>query len=85
MKKLLSILVLFISICNFSYANEMIDVINTFKADKYALSNTYQVQESKEYYERFDQFYDRWKSKIKAIDFNQLSQDGKADYVLLKT
>ncbi|WBL24109.1 DUF885 family protein [Zunongwangia sp. HGR-M22] len=84
MKKLLSCLFLFISISTSIYANEMIDVINTFKADKFALRRTYNIRESMEYYERYHQFYANWQTKLKDIDFNGLSKDGKADYVLLR-
>ena len=84
MKKLLSCLFVFISLSSSSYANEMIDVINTFRADKFALRRTYNIRESKEYYERYNQFYTAWETKLKDIDFNGLSKDGKADYVLLR-
>ncbi|MCL6220317.1 DUF885 family protein [Zunongwangia pacifica] len=84
MKKLLSFLFVFISLSSSIYANEMIDVINTFRADKFALRRTYTMRESKEYYERYNQFYTDWEAKLKNIDFNGLSKDGKADYVLLR-
>ncbi|UAB83292.1 DUF885 family protein [Zunongwangia sp. SCSIO 43204] len=84
MKKLLSCLFVFISLSSSIYANEMIDVINTFRADKFALRRTYNIRESKEYYERYNQFYIGWEAKLKDIDFNGLSKDGKADYVLLR-
>ena len=84
MKKLLSCLFVFISLSSSIYANEMIDVINTFRADKFALRRTYNIRESKEYYERYNQFYTEWEVKLKNIDFNGLSKDGKADYVLLR-
>ena len=84
MKKLLSCLFVFISLSSSIYANEMIDVINTFRADKFALRRTYNIRESKEYYERYNQFYAAWETKLKDIDFNGLSKDGKADYVLLR-
>lgn len=84
MKKLLSCLFVFISLSSSIYANEMIDVINTFRADKFALRRTYNIRESKEYYERYNQFYTAWEAKLKDIDFNGLSKDGKADYVLLR-
>ncbi|SFC92822.1 protein of unknown function [Zunongwangia mangrovi] len=84
MKKLLSCLFVFICLSSSIYANEMIDVINTFRADKFALRRTYNIRESKEYYERYNQFYTAWETKLKDIDFNGLSKDGKADYVLLR-
>ncbi|MDN3594138.1 DUF885 family protein [Zunongwangia endophytica] len=84
MKKFLSSLIVFLSFSVSIYANEMIDVINTFKADKYALRRTYTLRESSEYYSRFNTFYGDWQKKLKNIDFESLSNDGKADYVLLR-
>ena len=84
MNKLLSCLFVFVSLSASMYANEMIDVINTFRADKFALRRTYTMRESKEYYERYNRFYANWETKLNNIDFNELSKDGKADYILLK-
>ncbi|UOB17847.1 DUF885 family protein [Abyssalbus ytuae] len=84
MKKHISTIIVLISICSMAHASEMIDLINTFKADEHALNTTYTIKESEEYYERFLRFYNDWKLKIKAINFNTLSPEGKADYVLLK-
>lgn len=84
MKKYLFILVyLLIGIFQAS-ANDMIDEINTFQADKRALRNTYTLRESQEFYKRFSTFYENWREKIKAIDFDALDQEGKVDYILLK-
>ncbi|XCF07789.1 DUF885 family protein [Tamlana crocina] len=68
---------------NINYASELIDVINTYNADKNALESTYSARESEEYYNRFFTFYRRYQEQLKAIDFKTLSSDGKADYVLL--
>ena len=65
-------------------ANDMIDEINTFQADKRALANTYTMRESQEFYKRFTTFYENWREKIKVIDFGALDQEGKVDYILLK-
>lgn len=84
MKKKISTIIILFSLSAVAYANDMIDVVNTFKADKYALRTTYNMRESQEYYGRFNQFYDDWKTKLENIDFQSLSKDGKADYVVLK-
>lgn len=65
-------------------ANELIDVINTFQANKNALSRMYTIRETEEYYQRFSEFYDNTREKLEAIDFEELSRDGKIDYILLK-
>ena len=65
-------------------ASELIDLINTFKADTYALKRTYKMEESAEYYERFTVFYKDWEQQLGQVDFKGLSAQGKIDYVLLK-
>lgn len=65
-------------------ANDLIDVINTFEADKNALERMYNVEESEEYYKRFTAFYQESRNKIKTINFEELSRDSKIDYLLLK-
>ncbi len=67
-----------------SAANEMIDEVNSFKADVTALNRTYTIKESYEYYQRFTTFYKSWEERLTSIDFEQLSRDGKADYISLK-
>ncbi len=84
MRSKLCFLLLFINFSAALYANEMVDIIHTFRADQYALKGTYNMRESKEYYERFSRFYNNWQEKLNKIDFESLSGDGKADYVLLK-
>jgi uncharacterized protein (DUF885 family) len=65
-------------------ANDLIDMINTFRADKYALQGLYSIEESEEYYQRFNLFYTEWEKKVKALDFQGLQQQEKVDYLLLK-
>ena len=77
MKKLILSLILFLSLTSQSFANELIDVINTFQADKSALQNFYANNESEEYYVRFSKFYDDWEKTVKSIDFKNLSKDEK--------
>ena len=84
MKKYFLTLFLFLAMAAQSFANDLIDVINTFQADKTALQNFYSNNESEEYYERFSKFYADWAKTVKNIDFKNLSKDGKVDYLLLK-
>ncbi|MDL5512060.1 DUF885 family protein [Arenibacter sp. M-2] len=65
-------------------ASELIDLVNTYKADTRALQRTYSMEESQEYYSRFTTFYKDWKGKVEGIDFQALSPQGKIDYVLIK-
>ena len=74
----------FLLMLSLAHATDMADEINSFQADKRALEKTYSIRESTEFYERFTKFYNNWKEKLKGIDFNSLSQEGKVDYILLK-
>ncbi|HYF68291.1 MAG TPA: DUF885 family protein [Ohtaekwangia sp.] len=65
-------------------AQSMYDLINGFREDKYALQRMYTVSESVEYYERMKRFYDAYEERVAAVNFDNLAQDGKADYLLLK-
>ncbi|MGS2737844.1 DUF885 family protein [Sinomicrobium sp. M5D2P17] len=84
MRKLVSTLIIFISICSIAHAHEMIDAIDSYEADKRTLNATYTIGESGEYYQRFSTLYQTWNKKLEAIDFDALSQEGKADYIMLK-
>lgn len=66
------------------YGNELYEMISQFEADKYALMRKYTIRESAEYYDRFTKFYADWTDALKKVTFDKLSQEGKADYILLK-
>jgi len=64
--------------------SEMRDPIMQYQADISSLNRKYAIKESDEYYTRFASFYADWLKNLKALSFDQFSQDGKADYVLLR-
>lgn len=84
MKKNCILLIVLLSGISTSKASELIDLINTFRADTYTLKRTYSMEESGEFYSRFTTFYKDWEEKVGQIDFNALSAQGRIDYVLLK-
>lgn len=65
--------------------SKLADLVTEFEADDWALERTYLVDESEEYYQRFAKFYSDWQERLSDIDFSSLSQQGKVDYVLLKS
>ena len=83
MKKQCTLVILFFTIMTSAQTSSLIDVVNSFKADKSALKIFYTVNESEEYYQRFLEFYSDWDKKVNSLDFNQLSQQEKVDYALL--
>jgi hypothetical protein len=66
------------------HGNDLYEMISQFEADKYALMRKYTIRESAEYYDRFVKFYGEWNDVLKKVAFDKLSQEGKADYILLK-
>tara|TARA_R110002049_G_scaffold38978_6_gene120451 strand:- start:46035 stop:47693 length:1659 start_codon:yes stop_codon:yes gene_type:complete len=64
--------------------SNLIDLVNSYSADKRALNKFYINNESEEYYQRFTGLYENWEKKIKTIDFDGLNQQEEVDYLLLK-
>lgn len=67
-----------------AYGQDVYNFIHRYGEDHRALQRKYAVRESAEFYERFTGFYDEFSKELEAFDFNGLSKDEKADYVLLK-
>jgi hypothetical protein len=65
-------------------ANELIDAISSFQADRGALSRKYSNALSEEYYSRMDRLYKDWMAKLRAMPFESFSEDGKLDYILFR-
>lgn len=59
-------------------------LIIIFSEDRGALNRKYNVESSPEYFERFEQFYSDWSSRLEAIDFDALPHEEKVDYKLLQ-
>jgi len=67
-----------------SSRSEMRAVIERYVADRGSLSRSYPVESSPARLARFKQFYSDWLAAIGKMNFDAMSLDGKADYVLLK-
>jgi uncharacterized protein (DUF885 family) len=65
-------------------AQRVYNLINQYSEDKNALRRKYLVNESAQYFDRLVKFYVEFNKELKTLDFNSLSKDEKADYVLLK-
>jgi uncharacterized protein (DUF885 family) len=65
-------------------SSELRDVVERFTADRAALLRRYGVEYSPTRREKMREFYTAWQSRLAAIDFGRLSQDGRIDYLLLK-
>ncbi len=60
-------------------------VIEQFTADRSALNRTYTVRISPVRMARFEKFYDDELTTLQRIDFDALSEEGKVDYLVLKS
>ena len=65
--------------------SELRDIVQRFSTDRQALLRFYTVPGSAERRTRLRAFHDTWLKALAAVDFPKLSQEGKADYVLLRT
>jgi uncharacterized protein (DUF885 family) len=63
---------------------KMPTLIEQFAADGASLERTYSVAMAPVHFTRFEKFYNDELAMLAAIDFNQLSEDDKIDYLLLK-
>ena len=59
-------------------------VIDQFAADRMSLARTYTVAVSPARFARFEKFYNDESAMLAAMDFDQLSEDDRVDYLLLK-
>ena len=62
--------------------SELADVVSRFQTDQGAINRRYDA-DSPEQRPRLRGFYTSWRARLPDIDFGKLSQEGKADYVLL--
>jgi hypothetical protein len=63
---------------------KMPSVIEQFSADRMGLMRTYSVAVSPVRFARFEKFYNDELATLAAINFDQLSEDDRVDYLLLK-
>ena len=75
---------LMVTIIHVGTAQSLHDLIQKYDEDKSALYRKYLVKESAKFYNRLSQFYEECNKELRAIDFNNLTKEGKADYILLR-
>ncbi|WP_332912391.1 hypothetical protein [Algoriphagus boritolerans] len=83
MKKLILILSL-ILLAGFAKATELVSMIQTYQADRGALSRLYTNRLSAEYFSRMESFNQDYLKSLQAYNYDALSEDGKIDYVLFR-
>lgn len=63
--------------------SEMRDVVSRFTGDQGALGRRWTVEYSPMRRQRFREFYRGWQARLKELDFDRLSQQGRIDYILM--
>lgn len=64
-------------------SSELTNTVDRFSLDRTALTRRYDADDSPAQRTRMRRFYDEWRARLREHDFNRLSQEGRADYVLL--
>ena len=64
--------------------SELADVVARFDADQSALGRRYGVDYSPARQKRFEEFTTQWLARLRDVDFDKLSQEGRVDYVLMR-
>ena len=63
--------------------SELVAVVQRYALDEQTLSRRYDAFDSPDQRSRMRGFYTAWRTKLRALDFDRLSQEGRIDYVLL--
>ncbi|HET9387349.1 MAG TPA: DUF885 family protein [Gemmatimonadales bacterium] len=63
--------------------SELADVVDRFTTDRNVLNRRYDADDSPDQRRRMRALYTGWQTRLRAVDFDKLSQEGKVDYVLL--
>ena len=63
--------------------SELAEVVNRYAADRQSLGRRYDAEDSPDQRARMRAFYAAWRARLRELDFDRLTQEGKADWVLL--
>ena len=64
--------------------SELADVVSRYASDRSALGRRYGVDYSPAQLKRREEFTSQWLGRLRDLDFDELSQEGRVDYVLLR-
>ena len=63
--------------------SELVNVVSRYSTDYSSVTRRYEAANSPDQRQRMREFFAGWRAKLRAIDFDKLSQEGKADWILL--
>ncbi len=64
-------------------SSELVDVVQRYSLDENSLGRRYDAFDSPDQRARMRGFYTAWRARLRELNFDRLSQEGKIDYVLL--
>ncbi|MEX2154498.1 MAG: DUF885 family protein [Gemmatimonadaceae bacterium] len=64
-------------------SSELANIVERLALDRAALSRRYDADQSPAQRQRMRNFYDEWRARLRDVDFDKLSQEGRIDYVLV--
>lgn len=64
-------------------ASELANIVSRFTADRESMRRRYDAPNSPAQRKGLRDFYSGWSARLREIDFDKLSQEGRIDYVLL--
>ena len=64
-------------------SSELASVVNRLASDYNAITRRYDANNSPDQRTRMREFYTQWNNRLREIDFDKLSAEGKLDYVLM--
>lgn len=64
--------------------SELANLVSRLASDYTAINRRYDAPNSPDQRTRLNEFFAGWDARLRQIDFDKLSQDGKVDYVLLR-
>jgi hypothetical protein len=64
-------------------SSELALAVERYSSDQTSLTRRYDAGESPAQRQRMREFHDAWRQRLREVDFDKLTQEGKADYVLL--
>ena len=67
-----------------SRPSELASVVERYRSDRSALGRRYGVEYSPARSKRMEEFTDQWLTRLRDVNFDRLSQEGRVDYVLLR-
>jgi uncharacterized protein (DUF885 family) len=63
--------------------SELANVVSRYSTDYSSVTRRYEAANSPDQRQRMREFFAGWRAKLRAIDFDKLSPEGKADWILL--